>query len=346
MSPGLSAVIPVYNEEANVGPLMHELVGVLRTVDYDWETVWVDDGSLDGTFSALEKARKQLPASEQPRIRLVRLARNSGQTAALSAGLDHSRGDIIVTLDGDGQNDPADIPALLETLDGKSDDGRPLDLVCGWRSKRKEPLLSRRIPSALGNWFVKKMTAIPLHDIGCTLKAFRRHTISDIYLYGQTHRLLPVMLIWKGARFTEVEVNDRPRNAGESKYSLYRSVIVLLDLITLKFFLSYATRPLHIFGLAGLLCMLISMVALAGVVLMKVTENVDMTGNPLLTITVVLIIVGVQFMVLGLLGEVSVRTYYESQNKPTYHVVELIGNDGEQIRGTSPVREIGQPTKS
>ena len=338
MTKSLSAVIPFYNEEANVGPLLEELVGVLRGLNLRWEVICVDDGSTDGTFPALKSAKDSLGE----RICIVRLARNSGQTAALAAGFDHAQGEIIVTLDGDGQNDPADIPALLESLDGPPD----YDVVCGWRNNRKEPWLTRRMPSRLGNFFIRRMTAIPLHDFGCTLKVFRRGILRDVSLYGQTHRLLPVLLAWKGAKYMEQPVAHRPRRAGQSKYSLYRSIIVLLDLMTLKFFLSYATRPLHIFGLAGLVSIFLSVIALGSVVLMKITSGIDMTGNPLLTITVLLIIVGVQFLVLGLLGEVSVRTYYESQNKPTYHVVEVVGGEGMAAARAPTVAEVGRGTRA
>ena len=342
MTPTLSVVIPVYNEEANIGPLAEELVSVLDGLNRSWEIIWVDDGSTDETFRALEDTRAQASADNRERIRLIRLARNSGQTVALSAGFDHARGDIIVTLDGDGQNDPADIPALLATLDSPSE----YDLVCGWRRGRRDPWLTRRVPSFLGNALVRRMTAIRLHDFGCTLKAFRRDLVHDVALYGQTHRLLPVLLAWKGARYTEQEVAYRPRQAGQSKYSLYRSVIVILDLITLKFFLSYATRPLHIFGLAGLVSIFLSGLGLAGVVFMKVSQGIDMTGNPLLTITVLLIIVGVQFVALGLLGEVNVRTYYETQHKPTYHVVKVVGGGTDAAAPATPVAEVGRRTRA
>jgi glycosyltransferase involved in cell wall biosynthesis len=306
----LSVVVPCYNEEQNVGEVCRRLKSALDGGEGkgSYELIFVDDGSSDGTYPALRKLRE----NDRERVKVVRLRRNFGQTAALRAGFDKARGEVIVTLDGDLQNDPGDIPGLLR----KMEEG--YDLVSGWRRKRADSLFSRRIPSFLANRLIALLTGVRLHDFGCTLKAYRREIVKQIDLYGEMHRLIPVLASWMGARIAEMEVSHQRRLWGKSNYSLSRTLTVLLDLIALKFFLSYSTRPIHIFGFWGVVCLGLSLIAGAILIFMKLYQGVDMTGNPFLFLTIMLVIVGVQFIVLGLLGEVGVRTYYESQKKPIY----------------------------
>ncbi len=310
----ISVVVPCYNEEQNVGEVYRRLKSALDEGEGEdsYELIFVDDGSSDGTYPALSKLRE----NDRERVKVIRLRRNFGQTAALRAGFDKARGEVIVALDGDLQNDPGDIPALLK----KMKEG--YDLVSGWRRKRADPLFSRRIPSFVANRLISLLTGVRLHDFGCTLKAYRREIVKQIDLYGEMHRLIPVLASWMGARIAEMEVNHQRRLWGKSKYSLSRTLTVILDLITLKFFLSYSTRPIHIFGFWGVVCLGLSLIAGAVLIFMKLYQGVDMTGNPFLFLTIMLVIVGVQFIVLGLLGEVGVRTYYESQDKPIYLVEE------------------------
>lgn len=314
-TPDLSLVIPVFNEAGNLEELCKKIAAFLNSQEKTWEVIFVDDGSKDGSWEKLVEEAKKLGDG----TRLIRLARNYGQTLALRAGIDAACGDVIVTLDADLQNDPADIPKLLEKIEEGA------DLVSGWRSKRKDPFFRRRLPSRLGNLFVSFITGVKLHDFGCTLKAYRREIIKDIPLYGEMHRLIPALADWMGAEIVEVEVSHQRRESGESKYTLNRVFAVILDIISLKFFSTYATRPTHVFGLWGIISIFLSVLCAAAVIYMKVAMNVDMTGNPFLTITVMLVIVGVQLIALGLLGEVSVRTYFESLDKPPYRIKEKRG---------------------
>lgn len=311
----LSLVIPVHNEAGNVKELCAQIDGFLDGFGSTWEVIFVDDGSTDKTWELLDEWRREKGEG----VVLIRLARNYGQTLALRAGIEVACGDVIVTMDGDLQNDPRDIPKLLEKIEEGA------DVVSGWRRNRKDKFLSRRIPSWIGNLVVSSVTGVKLHDFGCTLKAYRSEIIKNIPLYGEMHRLIPALADWMGAGIVEVDVNHRSRSSGESKYSLSRVFAVIIDLITLRFFSTYATRPTHVFGMWGIISMLLSVASFAALVYMKVRMNVDMTGNPFLTITVLLIIVGVQLVALGLLGEVSVRTYFESLDKPPYRIKEKLG---------------------
>ena len=307
----LSVVIPVFNEADNL-PLLHRsLEGVLAGLGLETEVIYVDDGSTDRTAETLRRIFQ-----EDPRVRVVRLHRNFGQTAALSAGFHHARGRVVVTMDGDLQNAAEDIPLLLRKLD------EGYDVVSGWRVARRDPLLTRRLPSWLANRLIARLTGIPLHDFGCTLKAYRREIIEKLHLYGEMHRMIPVLAFWMGAAVAEVEVQHRPRRHGRSKYSLGRILTVLLDLIAVKYFTGYSTRPIHLFGLLGLFSLALGAAAFAVLVWMKLQQGVDMTGNPFLVLGALLAIVGVQLIGLGLLGEIGTRTYYEIQNKPTYLVRE------------------------
>lgn len=312
----LSVVIPLHNEAGNIEKLAEELGEVLGSLKVDWEVVIVDDGSSDDTWLFLRRWREK--AGE--RVKLIRLARNYGQTLALKAGIECAKGDIIVTMDGDLQNDPRDIPKLIERLE------EGYDVVSGWRRERKDAFLTRRLPSFIGNIVVSAVSGLKLHDYGCTLKAYRSEVIKSVPLYGEMHRLIPALADWMGASVAEVEVSHRKRLAGESKYSLSRIFAVIIDLITLRFFSAYATRPTHVFGMWGIISLLISVLTFIVLVYMKLKMDFDMTGNPFLIITVLLVIVGVQLIALGLLGELSVRTYFESLNKPPYRIREKIGD--------------------
>ncbi len=316
--PTLSIVIPVFNEEENVPLLAEDIRRALDPQGVAYEVVVVDDGSTDGTWTRLESVRAQ-----DPRWVLVGLRRNFGQTAAMSAGFDHARGDVIVTLDGDLQNDPADIPRLLALA-------KDHDVVSGWRKDRQDPFLSRRLPSMLANWLISRVTGVRLHDYGCTLKAYRREVIEHLHLYGEMHRFIPAIASWMGISLTEVETNHRPRRFGRSKYGIARTLRVILDLITVKFLLSFATKPIQFFGLLGLLTAGLG-VAIGGYLsVLKLAFGAQIGGRPLLFLGILLIVVGVQFVVVGLLGEMLVRVYHESQRKPIYMVKRVLGH---------PVRE-------
>ena len=308
----LSIVIPVFNEEENIGPLVSEIDQVLAPSQDSYEIVVVDDGSRDGTIAAL---RVLVQRSE--RVKIVRLKRNFGQTAALAAGLDHAEGDIVVLMDGDAQNDPADIPELLR----KIADGN--DLVAGWRYNRKDPLLSRRVPSMIANQLISWTTQVKLHDYGCTLKAMRKELAKSLRLYGEMHRFIPAIADERGARIVEVKVNHRPRLRGASKYGITRTLRVVLDLMTVKFLVSYSTRPAHVFGPIGMLCGLTGFALALYLTAQKFIYDLNIGGRPLLLLSILLIFIGIQFVSMGLLGEMLARTYHESQNRPVYVVGEI-----------------------
>jgi glycosyltransferase involved in cell wall biosynthesis len=274
----------------------------------------VDDGSRDNTFHVLA----QLYRSE-PVLRVIRLKRNFGQTAALAAGLAHSRGETVIMIDGDGQNDPADIPALLAKLDSGN------DLVCGWRHARRDPFLSRRLPSMVANWMISAITQVKLHDYGCTLKAMRKEIAKNLRLYGEMHRFIPAIAYERGATIAELKVNHRPRLRGRSKYGITRTVRVLLDLLTVKFLMSYSTRPSHIFGIVGITSAGVGFLIGIYLTLQKFMYNSELGGRPLLLLAVLLIFIGFQFVTMGLLGEMLSRTYHESQDRTTFVVGEILG---------------------
>ncbi len=302
----LSLVVPVYNEEENLKPLWGEIRKVLGKIRGSWEVVFVDDGSEDQSPRILEEISRK-----EPRVRVLRFMRNFGQTAALSAGIDHARGKVVVFMDADRQNDPGDIPRLIKRIH----DG--YDLVSGWRRKRKDPL-SKRFPSVIANWFISLLTGVKLHDYGCTLKAYRRGILKDIHLYGEMHRFIPVFASWAGARITEEVVNHRPRVSGRTKYGIFRTFKVLLDLMTVKFLSTYSTKPIYLFGGAGMV--LTAGGVLSGIVVLieKYQLGAYAHRNPLLLLAIFLFLVGVQLILMGLIAEILVRTYHESQKKPIY----------------------------
>ncbi|HXG12937.1 MAG TPA: glycosyltransferase family 2 protein [Gemmataceae bacterium] len=309
----LSVIVPIKDERDNLGPLHDRLRQALEPLGRTYEVIFVDDGSTDGSYAVLEEL-----AAADPRVKVVRLRRNFGQTAALQAGIDWSSGEVLVTMDGDLQNDPADIPRLLAKLE------EGYDAVLGLRANRQDHLLRRKLPSLAANWLIRRVTGVAVRDMGCTLRAMRRDLAEALPLYGEMHRFVPVLAQQYGARLAQVPVRHHPRVAGRTKYNLSRTVRVLLDLITVKFLYSYLTRPMHVLGLAGLLAMGLGMVSLLATIGMKLGSGVDMTGNPLLLLSALLGLVGVQFILMGLLGELLARTYFESQGKTAYAVRDTL----------------------
>ena len=313
MSPDVSVVIPVHNESPNIPELYRELTEVLERWGARYEILVVDDGSSDDSFAQL--ARLQ---ARDPRLRVIRFRRNFGQTAAFAAGFAHARGRLIATTDGDLQNDPADIPAMAAKI------GEGYDIVCGWRKDRKDPWLTRRLPSLLANRLISTTTGVRLHDYGCSLKVFRAEVVKPLRLYGEMHRFLPAIASEMGVRIAEVVVNHRARRHGRSKYGLGRTVRVMLDLLTVRFLLSYATRPLQIFGLVGLTMAVAGGGVGAWLAYLRLFGNESIANRPLLLFAILLIFTGVQLITLGLLAELQARTYHESQNKPIYVVREIL----------------------
>jgi len=309
----LSIVVPIYNEAYNIVDLHQEVCLALDQTGVVFEIICVDDGSQDGSFDILAEL-----AAKDSRLRVVRLRRNFGQTAAMAAGFKVCRGDVIVPMDGDLQNDPADIPHLL----AKIHEG--FDVVSGWRKSRKDTLISRRLPSVFANRLISKMTGVVLHDYGCSLKAYRREVLSEINLYGEMHRFIPALASQVGARVTEIVVNHRPRRAGVSKYGIDRTLRVILDLVTVKFLLKYSAKPLQLFGKWGIGIGFLGVAAGLMTLYMKFFEDLSMNRNPLLILSAFLLFTGVHLVCLGLLGELVTRTYYEAQDKPIYSIRETL----------------------
>ncbi|QDU96964.1 glycosyltransferase family 2 protein [Lignipirellula cremea] len=309
----VSIVTPVYNEVENIPRLYAQVEEAMRDCGRSYEIVFVDDGSKDGSLEEL----RQL-AEKDERVKIVRFRRNYGQTAAMQAGLQWASGDVIVTIDGDLQNDPNDIPMMLDKID------EGYDLVHGWRKKRQDAWINRKLPSQIANWIISRTTGFPIHDLGCTLKAIRREIAQELELYGEMHRFIPILAHERGARCVEVVTNHHPRQFGTTKYGIGRTFRVVLDLITVKYMIKYFASPMKLFGMAGLWTGLLGAACGAGVIAMKAFGGVDMTGNPLLLMTFFSLMVAVQFLSLGLLGEVSARIYYGSQNKHHYAIGELI----------------------
>ena len=308
--PSLSVVIPLHNEEASLVPLLDQLLAALRPLGRSFELVLVDDGSRDGTAALLQAQLRAIPE-----LVAVLLRRNYGQTAAMAAGFDASRGQLIVSLDGDLQNDPADIPRLLEHLEAEE-----LDLVSGWRYPRHDHRLTRLLPSWLANRLIARVTGVRLHDYGCSLKAYRRELLDDMNLYGELHRFLPALAAIEGARIGELQVQHHPRRYGRSNYGLDRTFRVLMDLLTVWFMRRFLTRPLHGFGAIGLLCFLSGLVLALWLVAEKLLIGLDIGNRPLLLLAVLAMLAGVQLFSFGLLAELQMRTYHESQGRPIYRV--------------------------
>jgi glycosyltransferase involved in cell wall biosynthesis len=312
--PDVSVVVPLLNEQDNIRPLYDQLTQALAG-SHNYELIFIDDGSTDDSFRVLAELHKA-----DGRVKVIRFRKNFGQTSALSAGFAHAKGAIIVAIDADLQNDPADIPRMIEKLH----DG--YDVVSGWRKKRHDNAITRLIPSMAANWLISKITGVNLHDFGCTLKAYRREVLAETRLYGEMHRFIPALASWSGARICEMVVNHRPRTAGAAKYGLSRTWKVMLDLITVKFLGSFSTKPIYIFGGLGLASALVAVLAGLVVLYQKFlsAQELPMNRNPLLTLTAVLIMSTIQFILMGLLAEMLVRTYHESQNRPTYVIREIL----------------------
>jgi glycosyltransferase involved in cell wall biosynthesis len=309
----LSIVVPIYNEAENVPKLYDSVVAALGNDGPDFELILVDDGSADNSFSLLQEI-----AAKDARVKVIRFRRNFGQTAAMAAGFDAAVGKIIVPMDGDLQNDPADIPRLM----AKIQEG--FDVVSGWRKERKDTFINRKLPSILANYFISRMTGVHLHDYGCTLKAYRREVLDGINLYGEMHRFVPALASQVGAKVTELPVRHHPRLYGTSKYGISRTLRVVLDLMTVKFLLSYSTKPIQLFGKWGVYTLFAGFLSGSATLYMKLFEHTSMNRNPLLILTAFLLFMGIQFIVLGLLGELNARTYYEAQGKPIYVIKEKV----------------------
>ncbi len=310
----LSVVIPLFNEEENILLLYDELIEVLSSCEEEYEIIFIDDGSSDRSFQLLKELQEN-----DSHVVVVSFRKNFGQTAAMAAGFDYAKGDVIITMDGDLQNDPHDIPKLLEQIAAGN------DVVTGWRFDRKDAFINRRLPSIIANKIISKTTGVNLHDYGCTLKAFKREVIKNVKLYGEMHRFIPAIASGMGIDFTEVKVNHRPRRFGSTKYGISRTIRVILDLITVKFLLSYATRPIQVFGLMGILSGGLGFLIALIMTFQRQFMGIPLADRPLLFLAVLLIFVGIQFISLGLIAELQARTYHESQSKPVYYVRKVYG---------------------
>jgi glycosyltransferase involved in cell wall biosynthesis len=304
-----SIVVPIYNEQENIAELYRSITTALDALCREYEIILVDDGSTDHSFSELQRI-----AAEDARVKVIRFRRNFGQTAAMSAGFDAACGAIIIPMDGDLQNDPADIPRLIARIH------EGYDVVSGWRRDRKDTFVSRKVPSMLANALISYLTGVHLHDYGCTLKAYRREVLEGINLYGEMHRFVPALASQYGAKVAELPVNHFPRLHGVSKYGISRTLRVVLDLMTVKFLLAYSTKPIQLFGRWGVYTIMAGIGSGGMTLYMKLFEHLSMNRNPLLILTAFLLFMGIQFIVLGLLGELNARTYFESQGKPIYVV--------------------------
>src|SRR5687767_946385 len=314
--PELSVFLPVLDEEENLRPMHAKIRAALDELGKSAEVIYVDDGSTDRSLEILREI-----AAEDDRVRVVSLRRNYGQTAAMSAGIDAARGQILIPMDADLQNDPADIKRLLDKLD------EGYDVVSGWRKNRQDKMISRRIPSQIANKIISWIGGVPLHDYGCSLKAYRREVIQDVKLYGEMHRFIPIYASWAGARVAEIPVDHHARTMGKSKYGISRTIKVVFDLMTIKFMAEYHTKPIYVFGTFGMIAFLLAAIAGIWAVILKL-EGTSFILTPLPVITVVMLAISVQFFLMGLLAELLVRTYHESQDKAIYAVREMIGFEG------------------
>lgn len=312
-NPELSLFLPVLDEEENLRPMHAKIQAALDALGKTAEVIYVDDGSTDKSLEILKEL-----AAEDDRVRVISLRRNYGQTAAMSAGIDAAKGEILIPMDADLQNDPADIARLLDKLN------EGYDVVSGWRKNRQDKLISRKIPSQIANRIISWIGGVPLHDYGCSLKAYRREVIQDVRLYGEMHRFIPIYASWAGARVAEIPVDHHARTMGKSKYGISRTIKVVFDLMTIKFMASYQTKPIYVFGTFGMLAFLLAMIAGVWAIVLKF-YGTSFILTPLPVITVVMLAISVQFFLMGLLAELSVRTYHESQNKAIYAVRERIG---------------------
>lgn len=311
----ISVVIPIFNEERNIAPLYRGLKAVLEGMEAEYEVIFIDDGSDDASSEVLQGLAKN-----DKRAKVIQFRKNFGQTAAIAAGVEHARGEVIVAMDGDGQNDPKDIPRLLDKLE------QGYDVASGWRSNRKDPFLNKKFPSAVANRLISWLTGVKLHDYGCTLKAYRREILKDVRLYGEMHRFIPAYASWVGARITELKVAHHPRKHGKSKYGLSRTTSIILDLITILFLQRYSTKPIRLFGGAGMLLLVLG--GLTGLfVLVRRLVWGGVWISPMILISFLFITMGVMFILLGLIAEIIIRTYHESQAKPIYAIKSTVNLD-------------------
>jgi glycosyltransferase involved in cell wall biosynthesis len=309
----LSILIPIYNEVDNIFPLFESLTKALKKIERSYEVIFIDDGSTDGSLDALIDLN-----CKNPNFKVISFTRNFGQTAALSAGIDSCKGDIIIPMDGDLQNDPEDILFLLQKIE------EGYDVVSGWRKERKDPFLTRRLPSIIANKIISFIGGVHLHDYGCTLKAYRKDILKNIRLYGEMHRFIPIYAKWVGARVTEILVQHLPRKSGSSKYGMGRVFKVILDLMVVKFLMSYSQKPIYVFGGIGLLMVIGAFLSGGYAIYLKLLKDISFILTPLPLLSVLLLMLGFLSILMGFLAEIMTRTYYESQGKPTYHIKETI----------------------
>lgn len=309
-----SIVIPVFNEQNNLPILYPRLKEVMAELGRSYEIIFIDDGSTDQTFLALKKIHAQ-----DKKVKVIQFKKNFGQTAAISAGFDHAQGKVIITMDSDLQNDPRDIPKLLTKID------EGFDLVNGWRMRRHDPFISKKIPSYFANKFISYITGVKLNDYGCTLKAYKREVVENVKLYGEMHRFIPALASWMGASIVEIPVRHHRRKYGRSKYGLTRIIKVLLDLVTVKFFLTYQTKPIYIFGSFGIVLLLIGCLSFSVAAFQKLFLGVWVHRNPIMLLAIFFTILGIQSVMMGLLAEISIRIYYESRQKQTYFIKNKLG---------------------
>jgi len=313
----LSIVIPIYNEKESVKILYEKLNKTLSGMGLDYEVLMIDDGSIDSTYDELSDVHKK-----DDKFKVIRFRRNFGQTAAMSAGFYYAKGDVIVTMDADLQNDPADIPEMLKMMD------KGYDIVSGWRKNRQDKAFTRRFPSVVANKIISVLTRVHLHDYGCTLKAYRREVIKNIDLYGEMHRYIPAVASWMGVKVAEIPVKHHGRKFGRSKYGMSRTIRVILDIITIKFLLSYSQRPIQIFGLMGLFSTLGGILVTAYLIVMRLFFGQSLADRPLFILSIFIIFIGIQLITMGLLAEILMRVYHEAQNKPTYVVKDILEKNG------------------
>lgn len=323
----VSIVVPIYNEVENI-PLLHDAVTkVMEQIGQPYELILVNDGSKDGSTAALEDLARQ-----DSRVKVIEFRKNYGQTAAMQAGMQAAAMDAIVLLDGDLQNDPTDIPMMLAKLD------EGYDLVHGWRKNRQDTFINRKLPSKIANWLISRVTNFPVHDLGCTLKAIKTEIAQELQLFGEMHRFIPILAHWRGAKCVEVVTNHHPRRFGTSKYGISRTTRVLLDLMTVKYFIQYVVSPMKLFGSIGLLSFVVALLSGAATAWMKLSGGVDMTGNPLLLLTAMSIMMGVQFLFFGMLGELCSRIYFAAQNQTNYTVRKTWNFDEPAVPLNAPAR--------
>ena len=319
LNKSLSVVIPVFNEEENIDSLCNRTVSVLKGLGHPWEIIFIDDGSTDASFEKLANI-----AATHANIKVIRFVRNFGQTAALAAGIDHADGDVIIPMDADLQNDPIDIGNLLDKLD------EGYDVVSGWRKNRQDEFITRLIPSWLANKLISVISGVNLHDYGCSLKAYRRDVLKQVKLYGEMHRFVPIYASWEGAKVTEIPVTHYPRRFGKSKYGISRTFKVILDLLTVKFISSYFTKPIYVFGMACFACLAVSAAAFAWMCVLKYFYQTTFIETPLPVLSAMFFIVSIQFVLMGLLAEILMRTYHEAQGKKIYKVKAALNTDSQR----------------